>query len=97
MTIEVPELSEDEREYMSSSSSDEETNAEPVKMKDLGKPFHRIVRQSKGGRNRMRKGGSDDKITGSIRLTEYLSYKATECDTPSYLLLMLAKPPTPPT
>ena len=45
----------------------------------------------------MRKGGSDDKITGSIRLTEYLSYKATENDTPSYSLLVLAKPPTPTT
>ena len=60
VTMEVPDLSEDEREYRSSSSSDEETNSEPIKTKDLGKPFHRIVRQSKGGRNRMRKGGSDD-------------------------------------
>ena len=95
VTIECPDLTEDEVEYKSASSSDEETDSEPTKPKDLGKPFRKVVRQARGGRNRLRRGGSDEKITGLIRLTEYLSYKASDSDTPSYSLLVTAKTPTP--
>ena len=68
-----------------------------MKTKALSKPLRKIVRQSKGGRNRIRKGMSDEKMTGRIMLTQYLSYKATDKDnlTPAYSLLMSAKPPTP--
>ena len=97
VTMECPDLTEDKREYKSSSSSAEEADSEPGKSRDLGKPFRKVLRQSRGGRNKLRKGGSDDKITGSIRLTEYMSYKASDTDTPSYSLLVLAKSPTPTT
>ena len=45
--IEAPIMSEDEREY--ASASEEETEAKPRKTKALGKPYWKIVRQSKGG------------------------------------------------
>ena len=97
MIVETPMLSEDDRDY--TSASEEETEAEPRKTKALGKPFPRIVRQSKGGWNRIRKGMSDEKMTGRIMLTQYISYEATDTAniTLAYSLLISAKPPTPST
>ena len=49
----------------------------------------------KGGRQRFKRGGHEERITGSIRLTEYLTYKASSVDTPSYSLLISSKTPAP--
>ena len=53
------------------------------------------MRQAKGGRQRLKRGGHEERITGSIRLTEYLSYKALSVDTPSYFLQISSKTPAP--
>ena len=97
VTVEDIGLTEDEAEYRSAVSSDEETDSEPTKQKDLGKPYRKVLRQARGGRHRLKRGGSEEKITGSIRLTEYLSYMASNTDTPSYSLLVTVKPLTPTT
>ena len=62
-----------------------------------GKPFRKVLRQARGGRHRLKRGGSEEKITGSISLTVYLSYKASDSYIPSYSLLVTVKPPTPTT
>ena len=50
----TPILSEDEGDY--TSASKEEAEAEPRKAKVLNQPYRKIVRQSKGGRNHIKKG-----------------------------------------
>ena len=43
----------------------------------------------------MRRGGHEERITGSIRLSEYLTYKASTVETPTYSLLISSKTPSP--
>ena len=57
-----------------------------------------MLRQARGGRRRLKRGCCEEKITGFIRLTAYLSYKASSnTDTPSYSSLITAKTLTPAT
>ena len=88
--IEAPIMSEDKREY--NSASKEEAEVEPEKTKALGKPYRKIVRQWKGGPNRL-KMVSDEKTAGRIMLTQYMRYEATDTVniTPAYWLPMTAK------
>ena len=90
-------LTEDEAEYKSDISSGEETDSELTKQTNLGRPYRKVLRQVKGDRQRLKRGGHEERITGSIRLTEYLSYKASSVDTPLYSLLISAKTPAPST
>ena len=52
VTVEDATLSEDETEYRSSVSSDEETDSEPTET--LGRPYRKVLRQAKGGRKRIK-------------------------------------------
>ena len=67
VTLECPDLTEDEGEYKSasSSSSDEETDSEPSKLKDMGKPIQKVVRKARGGRNDSEECQSVDKSRGA--------------------------------
>ena len=65
VTLECPDLTDDEGEYKSASLSSpgEETDSKPSKLRDMGKPFQKVVRQARGGRNKLRRGGSEEKVT----------------------------------
>ena len=95
VTIENLGLIVDEADYKSEASSGEETDSDTTVQPNLGRPYRKVLRLAKGGRQRLKRGGHDERITGSIRLSEYLSYKASTVDTPSYSLLISSKTPTP--
>merc|ERR1712240_933521 len=59
------------------------------------RPYKKVLRLSRGGRNRLRKGYQDERITGSIRLSEYISWKASSNDSPTNQLKVLSETPTP--
>ena len=95
VTVENLGLTEDEADYMSGVSSSEETDSETTEQPGFRKPYRHVLRVTKGGRRRLRKGGHDERITGSIRLSEYLTYKASTVETPTYSLIISSKTPTP--
>ena len=64
---------EDEANYKSEVSSDEETESDTPELPNLGRPYRKVLRLAKGGRQRLKRGGHEERITGSIRLSEYLS------------------------
>ena len=80
---------------MSGASSSEETDSETTEQPDFRKPYRQVLRVTKGGRRRLRKGGHDERKTGSIRLSVYLTYKASTVETPTYSLMISSKTPTP--
>ena len=55
--METPILSSDEGDY----TSKDEVEAEPRKVKALGQPITRVMRQSRGGRNCVKQGMTDEK------------------------------------
>merc|ERR1712240_938454 len=73
----------------------EETDSEITGQPNFRKPYRQVLRVNKGGRRRLRRGGHEERITRSIRLSEYLTYKASTVETPTYSLLISSKTPSP--
>merc|ERR1711867_147039 len=84
-----------ESDYSSTVSSGDETDSETSGQPNFRKPYRQVLRTNKGGRRRLKKGGHEERITGSIRLSEYVTCKASTIETPSYSLLITSKTPSP--
>ena len=96
VTVEHIEFTKDEASSTEATDS-ETTDSEATDSINPGfrKPYRKVLRVTKEGRRRLKRGYQDERISGSIRLTEYVSYKASTIDTPSYQLRISAKTPTP--
>ena len=86
VTVESLGLTEDKADYMYGASSSEETDSETTEQPGFRRPYRRVLRVTKEGRRRLRKGGHYERITGSIRLSKYITYKASTVETPTYSL-----------
>merc|ERR1712120_115635 len=75
-------------------SSGEESDTESLKQPNM-RSYRHVLRSTKAGRRRLLKGGDVGRITGSIRLSEYVSMRASTIETPSYSLLITSKTPSP--
>merc|ERR1711867_324323 len=68
-------------------SSGEESDTESLRQPNM-RSYRHVLRTTKAGRRRLLKGGDVGRITGSIRLSEYVSCRASTIETPSYSLLI---------
>merc|ERR1712120_11231 len=75
-------------------SSGEESDTETLRQPNM-RSYRHVLRSTKAGRRRLLKGGDVGRITGSIRLSEYVSCRASTIETPSYSLLITSKTPSP--
>merc|ERR1712120_4651 len=75
-------------------SSGEESDTESLRQPNM-RSYRHVLRTTKAGRRRLLKGGDVGRITGSIRLSEYVSCRASTIETPSYSLLITSKTPSP--
>ena len=69
-------------DYSSNVSSGDETDSETSRQPNM-KPYRHVLRTNRAGRRRLMKGGDEGRITGSIRLSEYVSCRASTIETPS--------------